>query len=295
MAAKERREDEQAALEVIRAVEDVASHRWLEEGNGPTPDLEIVLGDGRVVRVEITMSTEGARLSLCDAFNRKEWRRLELAWEWSVGLSDLSSDRRGRWRDKRTLIDEIVPVLREIELQGGGPQEMVRRADSAVARIASPDWDKLNILGCRPPVEGKGGGVRTWVAASYGGPVGSVDQLIEDVRERIQHKTSKGQLATHSGPKWLVIALDSGLASIQLEHAFGSDDDEWSLPEVEAITHPGIDEVWAISNCLAWNVPRVLLRLSGPGGLPAWQSVESHAGMIDSQHGDEDGEQQDGR
>lgn len=62
MAAKEKRVDEQAALEVIRAVEDVVSHRWLEEGSGPTPDLEVVLGDGRVVRVEITMSTEGDRL-----------------------------------------------------------------------------------------------------------------------------------------------------------------------------------------------------------------------------------------
>ena len=294
MAARRPREDEQAAFEVIRAVEDVVSHRWLEEGNGPTPDLEVVLGDGQVVGVEITMSTEEDRLRLCDAFNRKQWRRSELAWEWSVGLSDHSSDRRGRWRDKRKLIDELVPVLREIESRGGGPHEMVRQADSAVARIDSPDWDKLNVLRCRPPTEGKGGGVRTWVAASYGGRLGSVDQLIEDVRERIKKKTSKGQLATYSGPKWLVIALDSGLASMQLEHAFDSGDDERWLTELEAIAYPDFDEVWAISNCLAWNVPRVLLRLSGPEVPPAWQSVESHADMIASQPGDEDGEQQDG-
>ena len=161
--------------------------------------------------------------------------------------------------------------------------------------MPAPDWDGLDVLRCRRAEAGTIGGVRIRVAASYGGPVGSVDELIEDVRERIEDKTSKGQLAAYSGPKWLVVALDSGLASMQLEHAFDSDDDERWLTEVEAITHPGIDEVWAISNCLAWNVPRVLLRLSGPGVLPAWQSVESRAGMIDSQHGDEDGEQQDGR
>ena len=76
VAARKPREDEQAAFEVIRAVEDVVSHRWLEEGDGPTPDLEVVLGNGQVVGVEITMSTEEDRLRLCDAFNRKQWRSL---------------------------------------------------------------------------------------------------------------------------------------------------------------------------------------------------------------------------
>ena len=295
MAARGPREDEQAAFEVIRAVEDVVSHRWLEEGNGPTPDLEVVLGDGQVVRVEITMSTEGDRRRLYKEFDCQEFPRLELDLIWSVVLSDHSPERRRRRRDVKKLVKRLVPVLGEIESQGGDPAEMVCNARSAVARIAVPDWDGLDVLRCRRLEAGTIGGVRIRVAASYGGPVGSVDELIADVRERIEDKTSKGQLATYSGPKWLVIALDSGLASMQLEHAFGSDEDERWLTEVEAITHPGIDEVWAISNCLAWNVPRVLLRLSGPGGLPAWQSVESHAGMIDSQHGDEDGEQQDGR
>lgn len=214
---------------------------------------------------------------------------------WSVVLIDHSPARRRRKRYVKKLVNRLAPVLREIESQGGDPAGMVRNARSVVARVAVPDWDGLDVLRCRRPETETIGGVRIRVAASYGGPVGSIDQLIEDVRERIAKKTSKGQLATYSGPRWLVIALDSGLASMQLEQAFDSGDDERWLTEVEAIAHPGIDEVWAISNCLAWNVPRVLLRLPGPGGLPSWQSVESRADMINSQRGDEEGEQQDGR
>lgn len=295
MATRQPRVEEQAALEVIRAVEDVVSHRWLEEGSVPTPDLEVVLGDGRVALVEITMSTEGARRSLYDEFDCKQWRLPGLDWVWSVVLSDHSPERRARRRDVKTLVSGLVPVLGEIESQGGDPAEMVRNARSAVAQIAAPDWDGLDVLRCRRPETGTIGGVRIRVAASYGGPVGSVDQLVADVRERVEDKTSKGQLAGHSGLKWLVIALDSGLASMQLEYAFGSEDDERWLTEFAAIAYPSFDEVWAISNCLSWNVPRVLLRLSGPGAPPVWQSVASHAEMIASRHVDERGEQQDGR
>ena len=63
MASRMPRVEEQAALEVIRAVEDVVSHRWLEEGSVRTPDLEVVLGDDRVVRAEITMSAKSPLFS----------------------------------------------------------------------------------------------------------------------------------------------------------------------------------------------------------------------------------------
>lgn len=241
------------------------------------------------------MSTEDARRKLCAEFDAERWPRAELAWDWSVALFDHSPERRERWRDMNTLIDELAAVLTDVESQGGDPAAMVHNARSAVAGIPVPDWDGLDVLRCRRPEAGTIGGVRFRVAASYGGPLGSVDQVVEEVRERIRCKASKKQLAGYSGPKWLVIALDSGLASAQLEESFESDDGDRWLAEFEAIAHPGFDEVWAISNCLAWNVPRVLLRLSGPGVTPAWQSVESQADMLISRHGDEDGQQQGGR
>lgn len=108
---------------------------------------------------------------------------------WSVVLIDHSPARRRRKRYVKKLVNRLAPVLREIESQGGDPAGMVRNARSVVARVAVPDWDGLDVLRCRRPETETIGGVRIRVAASYGGPVGSIDQLIEDVRERIAKKT----------------------------------------------------------------------------------------------------------
>ena len=269
------RVEERFALEAIEAIEDVASYRWLPEGSRRMPDLEVMLCDSRVAAVEITLSTDGATRSLYSSFDRKWWPRSDLEREWVVLLCDHGPGGRERRRSVTDLIDKIAPVLGRVESQGDDVETMIRSADCEVARFAPPDWDAVTILRCCPSDAATGGGVRTRVAAGYGGQVGSVDALIEAVQERIYAKGSRGQLDGFSGPKWLVVSLDSGLPSKQLEDVAASEDDASRRADIEAILFTGIDEVWIIGSCFVRNIPRVVLRLFSSGPAPEWHTVEA--------------------
>ena len=198
---RELREEERFALEAIEAIEDVAGYRWLPEGSQPTPDLEVTLSGGQVVAVEITLSTDGPTRSLYSSFDGKWWHRQGLMFEWVLLLSDHGPDGRERPRDVPGLIDDVVPILKVVELQGNDLVTMTRAAESELARVVFDDWDGVSILKCRAPSRATGGGVWTRVAAGYWGRAGSVDELIEAVQARIDDKSDKGQLASFSGPK----------------------------------------------------------------------------------------------
>ena len=192
--SRQPRDDELFALETIIAAENVASYRWLEEGSDPTPDLEVTLNDGRAVAVEITMSTDGVGRKLFASFDGKRWRRTELAREWVLALADRSPKGRGRRRNVKALIDKLVPVLQDVEAQGGEPQLMIQKASSKGAWLASPEWDRLAVVGFDPSAGDTCGGVRTLVVAGYGDLMNSVDALVPAVQQRIDAKTAKGQL-----------------------------------------------------------------------------------------------------
>ena len=93
MNGQQRRPDELAALAAILALEDVAEYEWLCAGRAygvRTPDLRLVLGDGREVAAEITMATNRPANELRGAARKKMWpiRFHELSYEWTVHVAD---------------------------------------------------------------------------------------------------------------------------------------------------------------------------------------------------------------
>ena len=162
--SRQPRDEEQFALETIEAVEIVVSHRWLDAGREPTPDLELKLSGGRTVAVEITMSTDGAARSLCESLDGRRWPRAELACEWWVILSDHSREARGRRRNIKALLDHLVPIFQNLEAQYLEPDEMLRQSRWELAGSAWPDWNSVLVAKCDPsgatPAAGYGHGSR---------------------------------------------------------------------------------------------------------------------------------------
>ena len=267
-------DEELFALETIIAAEDVASYRWLEEGSDPTPDLEVTLNDGRIVAVEITMSTDGAGRSLFASFDGKRWRRTELTREWVVALVDRSPKERGRRRNVEALIDRLVPVLQDVEAQGGEPQPLIQRANSKVAWFASPEWDRVEVVGFDPSGEDTCGGVLTLVVAVNGGLMKSVEALVPAVQQRIDAKIAKGQLDGFPSPTWLVVVIDGGMSAMALNAAFGSEDGPQWPAGTDAVTFAGVDEVWVIGNRAGRSIHRGLLRLTALGDRWKWRVVQ---------------------
>ena len=278
------REDEQFALETIEAVEDVVSHRWLEVADGPTPDIEVTRSDGLTVAVEITMSTDGAERSLRASFNDKSWPNAALACEWWVVLADHRREARGRRRNIQALLDDLTPVLENLEGVDCEHEEICELASRAVAGFAHPDWDLIVVVKCDPSGGDTGGGIRTWVAPVDGVWIKAVDVLVEAVQARINAKTARGQLCGYSSPKWLVVVLDSGTAAMQLEAAFTSEGRLRRPAEIDAIVCKDFDEVWVIGECISRSSRRNVLRLFASDASWKWQTVESDAWISYSHH-----------
>ena len=139
MTAGLRRPDEFAALAAIRALADVADCEWLPAGRADgvrTPDLRLVLGDGREVVAEITMATNRPANELRGAA-RKMWpiRSNKLSCEWTVHVSDHDIAARDQRRTLKDLVAALIAVLASVEQRGGTAREMRLRAD----RILDPD------------------------------------------------------------------------------------------------------------------------------------------------------------
>ena len=140
MTGQQRRPDELAALAAILALGDVAEYEWLRAGRADgvrTPDLRLVLGDGREVAAEITMATNRPANELRGAARKKMWpiRIHELSYEWTVHVSDHHIAARDAQRTLKELVAAMTPVLAGVEQRGGTAQEMQVRAD----RILDPD------------------------------------------------------------------------------------------------------------------------------------------------------------
>ncbi len=139
MTAQERGPEEIAALAALRALEDVAEYEWLSAGlveGVRTPDLRLVLGDGREVAAEVTMATNRSANELRGAA-RKMWpmRCEALSWEWTVWVSDHEIAARDPKRRLKDLVAAMVPALADVERGGGTAHEMRSRAN----RMLDPD------------------------------------------------------------------------------------------------------------------------------------------------------------
>lgn len=135
----QRRPEEIAALAALRSLEDVLEYEWLSAGRVEgvrTPDLRLVLGDGREVAAEVTMATNRPANELRGAA-RKMWpmRCEALSWEWTVRVSDHEIAARDPKRRLKDLVAAMVPVLAGVERAGGTAQEMLLSA----RRVLNPD------------------------------------------------------------------------------------------------------------------------------------------------------------
>ena len=149
--AREPRIDEQEALDVICALEDVEGHVWLCPGSKPTPDLEVVI-DGDLVTVEVTMHTSSKEQQLWGAAEKMRspersggWpqRTCELSHKWNVVVSDHSLESRDRSRPLKELVKALIPVLATVESTGATPEVMQQRANE----ILNPDPYNPNLPG----------------------------------------------------------------------------------------------------------------------------------------------------
>lgn len=151
------RPDEQAAIDAICGVEDVAEYQRLEpKGSVPTPDWRVTLADGRVADVEVTLAADEAELSFSAQMSKvtvdpdsglkhhspKRWPAPRLCCEWEVSVSDHHpADNKNS--TGRELVEALTDVLSDVESAGGTPGELLAAAS---ARLVDP-WEFMHSPG----------------------------------------------------------------------------------------------------------------------------------------------------
>ena len=133
MPSDDPRADEQAALDAICAVVEVADFEWIPEANRRTPDLCLQLADGRVIHTEVTLSADEAAKKLVGSVGSdKPFRFKELDWDWTVWTRENHAHERDELgRSPKEFVAAMVPVLAAIEAQGIPPKAMRDRANAA--------------------------------------------------------------------------------------------------------------------------------------------------------------------
>ena len=123
-------------------------------------------------------------------------------------------------------------------------------------------WDPRFVMVLGPPraVRAGCGGVTVYVSTGQGCFLEAVDDLVPAIQDAINRKADRGQMANVTGKKWLVVALDGGSASMQLEELCNRATHPPDS-EVDTVTFPDFDEVWAFSRTFA-GTRHAVLRLS---------------------------------
>jgi len=137
------RPDEQAAMDAICGIEDVAGYQRLKpEGGMPTPDWRVTLANGRVADVEVTLAADEAELSFWAQMSEvtidpesgmkrhkpKRWPDSRLCFEWHVWVSD-HHPADNKKRPVKELVEALVNLLSSVETGGGTPAEMLVAAN----------------------------------------------------------------------------------------------------------------------------------------------------------------------
>ena len=128
-----RRVDELEALEVLLASLEVVDHEWLKEKTGQderTPDLRLELASGREVIVEVIQHTYSAQRHLFSA-DGIEVESEDLNHRWKLVISDPSASDASlrKSRPIRSLLELLVPVLRDAESEGITPEGINKNAN----------------------------------------------------------------------------------------------------------------------------------------------------------------------
>ena len=131
-----------------------------------------------------------------------------------------------------------------------------------IADWLTQGWDPRFVMVLGPPraVRAGCGGVTVYVSTGQGCFMEAVDDLVPAIQDAINRKADRGQMANVTGKKWLVVALDGGSASMQLEELCNRATHPPDS-EVDTVTFPDFDEVWAFSRTFA-STRHAVLRLS---------------------------------
>ena len=275
---------EEAARDVIFAVENVESCERLPPGHVATPDWRMTLKNGRVADVEVTRCIDPAKAELFDAAHTengtpKKWHNKKLSYQWLGTVVDRDPAFNKKRRLLKQVVDVAITILAEVEAKGdGSPDQMKKEAQALLnsgmtlisqgsdqtlsvsvlpgAQIHDGNRSQLVALGNPPEWVGAGLGcvVLTTLTTDSSTPRKA---LVSDVQGAINRKTVKKQMDGSPDLKWLVVMVD-GFAVSRLNQY--RDHAETQHAGIEGISFSYFDEVWVSS----WRGD-VVLRLSNGG------------------------------
>ena len=280
--------EERLAVRLIRKFEEVVHVERLEPpGSVPTPDWRVTTADGRVADVEVIWAANEAGRGFKSQFYvektdetgrkrrcRREWPDARLSWMWDVRVYALTGSV-SRKQTARKLVEKLIPVLAEVEAEGGTPEEMASRADDKLYDPASTC--SVRVLRSphipRQPGEGM---VRT-SAVPLNPVFGDYEYMLSTVQKCIYAKTSKRQMESAPSLRWLFVVLDD-MAAVQLDDYFGPACQELDPSErnpyhvLDALTFDYFDEVWITGRAFQ-SRDHIVLRLFKTGHAPQHKVV----------------------
>ena len=282
--------EERLAVRLVREFEDLVSVARLEPpGNVPTPDRRLTMADRRVADMEVIWHTNQAArwfesqffVEKADAIGlrrrrvRKEWPDARLSWMWDVRVY-VQAWSVSRKQTAKKLVKQLIPVLAEVEAEGGTPEDMASKAHRKLYDPASPRRVRV-LRSPRIPRQPGEGMVRT-SAVTLNPVVGEYGHMLSIVQKCINAKTSKRQMEDAPGLRWLFVVLDDNMAAVQLDDYFGPACLELDASErcpfhvLDALTFDYFDEVWMTGRAFQTG-DDIVLRLFKSGDAPQHKVV----------------------
>ena len=253
--------EEQLAARLIGEFEHVVNvERLIPLGSVPTPDWRVTTADGRVADVEVIWATNEAARGFESQFYvekidetglrrrcRKEWPDARLSWVWDVRVY-VQAWSVGRKQTAKKLVTGLIPVLADVEAEGGTPEEMASKAHERLYDPASPRRVRVLQPPSRPRQTGEG--MVQARARSLNPVVGEYEHMLSTVQKCINAKTSKRQMENAPSLRWLFVVLDDNMAAVQLDDYFGPACLELDAAErcpfhvLDKLAFDYFDEVW---------------------------------------------------
>lgn len=278
--------EERLAVCLIRKFEDVTDVERLEPpGSVPTPDWRVTTASGRTADVEVIWATNEAARGFQRQFrrngSRREWPDSRLSWVWDVRFYVQGSSLSRKQTAKR-LVQGLIPVLANVEAEGGTPEEMEAKAHERLYDPASSRRVRVR----RPPhrPEQANEGMVRATAAVLNPVFGEYQYMRSTVQKCINTKTARGQMEHAPDLKWLFVVLDDDMAAVQLDDHFGPACEELDPSErcpygvLDRLRFDYFDEVW-ISGRAFQTGDHIVLRLFKTGDAPRHKIVP-HAEVL---------------
>lgn len=278
--------EERLAVRLIRRFEDLVDVERLEPpGSVPTPDWRVTTASGRTADVEVIWATDEAARGFQKQFrrngSRRKWPDSRLSWVWDVRFYVHGSSLSRKQTAKR-LIQRLIPVLANVEAEGGTPEEMAEKAHARLYDPASSRRVRVQRPPHRPQQTSEG---MVRASAAVLNPVfGEYQHMLATVQRAIDKKTAKRQMENSCSLKWLFVVIDDSTASDQLDDYFGPACEELDPSErcpyrvLGKLRFDYFDEVWITGKAFQTD-DHIVLRLSKTGDAPQHKIVP-HAEVL---------------